>query len=285
MMSVALAMSEQFDTPVLLRTTTRIAHSHGPVELRERVRLAPAVDKYPRNFSKCAATPPRYRAAHRPPDRLRGDLPLQSGRDGRSSPGHHHFWRLISVRARGLSRSIYLTPGDDLSLASPVDLRHVDRLIVLEELDPFLEEEIALQGITCEGKSIFSIYGEFDPQSVREAAIAADLLPASERIAPVEVTKGELPPRPPVLCPGCPHRGVFVVMKKLKLPVQGDIGCYTLGGMPPLNCIDSCGCMGDVISPSLAIRPSSTRACRRSSTPSTTRANQSPSSWITVSRP
>ena len=142
----------------------------------------------------------------------------------------------------------------------------VQRLIVLEELDPFIEEQIRLMGIDvyrgpaqpnatpyrAGHKSIFPISGELDPGVVRASARAAGLLPA-ESVLDLPLAKpgivglpvnGELPLRPPVLCAGCPHRGVFHVLHKLKVPVNGDIGCYTLGVVPPLSSIDTCGCMG-----------------------------------------
>ena len=108
----------------------------------------------------------------------------------------------------------------------------VDRLIVIEELDPFIEEAVKLWGIPCEGKSIFPLIGEFDPRVVRECAIQAGLLPESAHVALTGVEVGQLPARPPVLCPGCPHRSAFYVLNKLKVPVNGDIGCYTLGLSP-----------------------------------------------------
>jgi indolepyruvate ferredoxin oxidoreductase alpha subunit len=120
----------------------------------------------------------------------------------------------------------------------------VERLIVVEELDPFLEEEIKLMGVACEGKSIFPMCGEFDPRVVRESAIRAGLLPETARVPVAQLDKPEIPPRPPVLCPGCTHRGVFHVLSKLRVPVTGDIGCYTLGLLPPLSAVHTCGCMG-----------------------------------------
>ncbi len=120
----------------------------------------------------------------------------------------------------------------------------VDRLIVIEELDPFIEEAVKLMGIACEGKRIFPITGEFDPRVVRESAINAGLLPGDLHVALTGVDVGQLPARPPVLCPGCPHRSAFYVLNKLKVPVNGDIGCYTLGLIPPLSAIHTCGCMG-----------------------------------------
>jgi indolepyruvate ferredoxin oxidoreductase alpha subunit len=120
----------------------------------------------------------------------------------------------------------------------------VERLIVIEELDPFIEEAVRQLGIAVEGKSIFPITGEFDPEVVRESAIRSALLPESAHIPLMDPETGSLPGRPPVLCPGCPHRPTFYILNKLKVPVNGDIGCYTLALYPPLNAIHSCGCMG-----------------------------------------
>jgi indolepyruvate ferredoxin oxidoreductase alpha subunit len=124
----------------------------------------------------------------------------------------------------------------------------VDRLVVVEELDPFLEEEIRLLDVEVEGKSIFPLCGEFNPRIVREGGVRAGLLPSSTQPPRIELDKPELPARPPVLCPGCPHRPVFNALRKRKVPVAGDIGCYTLGLLPPLSAIHTCGCMGAGIS-------------------------------------
>jgi indolepyruvate ferredoxin oxidoreductase, alpha subunit len=129
----------------------------------------------------------------------------------------------------------------------------VKRLIVVEELDPFIEEGVRLLGIEVAGKRIFPIAGELNPSIVRERAIAAGLLPESARppaptLAEVEVDLDTLPGRPPVLCPGCAHRGVFYELHKLKVPVNGDIGCYSLGFAPPLSAQHTVGCMGAGIS-------------------------------------
>jgi len=121
----------------------------------------------------------------------------------------------------------------------------VDRLIVVEELDPFLEEEIRLMGIPVEGKSIFPIVGELSSGIVQDCAVRAGLLPPTglATTSPQPLPQ-PLPMRPPLLCPGCPHRGVFHITNKLKVVVNGDIGCYTLGFLPPLSALHSCGCMG-----------------------------------------
>jgi indolepyruvate ferredoxin oxidoreductase alpha subunit len=141
----------------------------------------------------------------------------------------------------------------------------VQHLIVLEELDPFIEEQVRLMGIELHRgvdepgragyrpghKSIFPVSGELDPGVVRDSARAAGLVAQEDfeklpLAAPPQLQpgNGNLPLRPPVLCAGCPHRGVFHVLHKLKAPVNGDIGCYTLGVAPPLSSIDTCGCMG-----------------------------------------
>jgi indolepyruvate ferredoxin oxidoreductase alpha subunit len=99
-------------------------------------------------------------------------------------------------------------------------------------------------GIECEGKSIFPMVGEFGPRIVRDSAIEAGLLPESTRVPVAKLDKPEIPPRPPVLCPGCPHRSVFHLLNKRKVAVAGDIGCYSLGSLPPLSAMHTCGCMG-----------------------------------------
>jgi indolepyruvate ferredoxin oxidoreductase alpha subunit len=116
---------------------------------------------------------------------------------------------------------------------------------VIEELDPFIENEIKLMGIQVEGKSIFPICGELDPTVVRQCAVEAGLLSSPSLAGGIKGGQQvKLPPRPPLLCPGCPHRGLFTVTNKLRLVVNGDIGCYTLGFLPPLSALHTCGCMG-----------------------------------------
>jgi indolepyruvate ferredoxin oxidoreductase alpha subunit len=278
----ALALSEQFDTPVFLRLTTRLCHSSTPVDLEggdwklddgaqsgdgTTSSLAlqhPTSDirhptTFPRNPAKYVMIPANARKKHPViEERIRrvaefaetfafnriewGDLDSPEGRLGVVTCGvAYQYVKEVFPRASVLHLG--------LTYPLPSGLIHdfsaqVDRLIVVEELDPFLEEEIKLMGLACEGKSIFPIFGEFDPRVVRESAIAAGLLPASARVPVAELDSPEVPPRPPVLCPGCPHRAVFHVLNKRKVPVTGDIGCYTLGLLPPLSAIHTCGCMG-----------------------------------------
>jgi indolepyruvate ferredoxin oxidoreductase alpha subunit len=276
----ALEISEQFDTPVFLRLTTRICHSSTPVELEigdwrleigddaptsnlqlPTSNLQPP-DKFPRNPAKYVMVPGNARKKH-PVIEERIELvadfaetfPFNRVEWGSTELGIVTCGVAYQYAKEVFPEASILRLGMTYPLP-PQLIRdfaaQVGRLIVIEELDPFLEEEIKLLGVACEGKSIFPRTGEFDPRVVRESAIAAGLLPeaahvplAGPALSGVEgLDKPEIPPRPPVLCPGCPHRAVFHVLNKRKVPVTGDIGCYTLGLLPPLSAIHTCGCMG-----------------------------------------
>jgi indolepyruvate ferredoxin oxidoreductase alpha subunit len=114
----------------------------------------------------------------------------------------------------------------------------VDRLVVVEELDPFIEEAIKLMGIKVEGKELTGLCGELSPERLEEALFGKS---SATPVVPIDI---ELPMRPPNMCPGCPHRATFTALKKNKVYVSGDIGCYTLGALPPLQMLDHCLCMG-----------------------------------------
>jgi len=262
LVGVALELSEQFDTPVMLRLTTRLSHTDTLVELGERVARPPTVDKYPRNPAKYVMVPGHARQRHP----IIEERISQVANFAETFPHNRIEWgqRDLGIVTCGIAyqyaKEVFPEASVlQLGMSYPLPRRmvldfaaQVDRLIVLEELDPFLEEEIRLMGAYVYSgpepytgsKSIFPLTGELEPGVVREAAIAADLLPASAAAPVIRPQKGELPSRPPVLCPGCPHRGVFVVLGRSRLPVQGDIGCYTLGLLPPLSSIHTCGCMG-----------------------------------------
>lgn len=250
----AFDLSERFDTPVLLRLTTRICHSMSAVELGERRDVPAETKPFPRNPAKYVMVPAN--ALKRHPvieERIRriaeyADQSPLNRVEMRS--------RALGIITSGVSYQYAREVFPDASILKlgmswPLPEKRirqfaasVERLIVLEELDPFIEEGVKLMGIACEGKSIFPLTGEFDPQVVRSSAVRAGLLPASVMEAPAAPEVGPLPARPPVLCPGCPHRPTFYVLNKLKVPVNGDIGCYTLGLIPPLSAIHTCGCMG-----------------------------------------
>jgi indolepyruvate ferredoxin oxidoreductase alpha subunit len=251
----AFGLSERFDTPVLLRLTTRICHSTSAVELGERVDGAPTESKpFPRNPAKYVMVPGN--AVKRHP--IIEQRILEVAKFAESFPynrvevGDPSLGIITAGVAYQYAKEVFPKASIlHLGLTWPLPEQmirqfaaSVEKLIVIEELDPFIEEAVRLMGIQVEGKSIFPLMGELDPRVVRESAIQAGLLPLSAHIPLPEVEVGPLPARPPVLCPGCPHRGVFYVLNKLKVPVNGDIGCYTLGLIPPLSAIHSCGCMG-----------------------------------------
>ncbi len=250
----AFGISERFDTPVLLRLTTRICHSASAVELGERVEAAPQAKTFPRNPAKYVMVPGNAIKRHPVIEQRIRDVAAfaESFPYNRIEPGDRSLGIITCGVAYQYAKEVFpaasiLRLGMTWPLPEQLIRRFaasVDRLVVLEELDPFIEEGVRLMGIPVEGKSIFPMVSELDPRVVRESAIRAGLIPASEHIPLPGVDVGPLPARPPVLCPGCPHRGVFYVLSKLKVPVNGDIGCYTLGLIPPLSAIHSCGCMG-----------------------------------------
>lgn len=263
-------ISEQFDTPVLLRPTTRICHTSSPVEVIEQRLILSPKGKYPRNVPKYVMIPGNARKRHPVIETRIADLSefaetfplnileMRSDELGIIASGvAYQYAREVFPTASILRLGmVYPLPRKMI-----VDFsRRVKKLIVLEELDPFIEDQVRLMGIPLftpshlpdaierypSTKTIFSLFGELDPSSVRESAVKAGLLNA-DQLPPVQVsspTMVEFPVRPPVLCPGCPHRSTFYILSKMKVPVNGDIGCYTLGVAPPLNTMHTCGCMG-----------------------------------------
>jgi len=241
----AFALSEEFDTPVLLRTTTRISHGKSLVALGEPVSLEPR--DFVRDPAKYVMIPAHARRRHALVEerllRLR-DL-ANVARLNRVELGDNK----LGVIASGTAYQYVKEACPDasvLKLGMPYPFPDrlvrdfagsVERLVVVEELDPFLEDHVRALGIECAGKERFSLLGELDPASVAAGCSGRERAPAPK---PPE----DLPLRPPVLCPGCPHRGVFHVLRKLKVIATGDIGCYTLSVLPPLQTMDTCVCMG-----------------------------------------
>jgi indolepyruvate ferredoxin oxidoreductase alpha subunit len=249
---LGLDISEQFDTPVLLRSTTRISHASSVVELGDRHENGKFDGKYESNPQKYVMIPAFARRRHPVvEDRMKqiaefaetlsynkimmGDTSLGIITAGIS----YQYAREVFPDASFLKLGMVwpLPPNLIRDFAS-----RVDKLIVVEELDPFLEENIRLMGLEVEGKRLFPQVGEFAPEIVRRAAHNGGL----DIAPPIETSPGleGLPLRPPVLCAGCPHRNVFTVLKKLKLIVNSDIGCYALGVLPPLATTDTIGAMG-----------------------------------------
>ncbi|MBN1812246.1 MAG: indolepyruvate ferredoxin oxidoreductase subunit alpha [Anaerolineae bacterium] len=271
MVGMALDMSEQFDGPVMLRLTTRISHSDTLVEPGTRAALELAEPpEYRIDCTKYVMVPGNARRRHPViEERIKkakefaetfsynrvemGDTSLGIVTGGVAYQYAREVFPDASILKLGMTYPLPEQMIRDFAA-------RVDRLVVVEELDPFIENAIKLMGIGVEGKSIFPICGELDPTIVRKCAAEAGLIAAdSPSPSPSPTGRGEclspqrrgseggavkLPARPPLLCPGCPHRGLFVVINKLKLVVNGDIGCYTLGFLPPLSALHTCGCMG-----------------------------------------
>ena len=254
MVRTAFELSERFDTPVLLRLTTRICHSATGVELGERNTPTAESKPFPRNPAKYVMVPGNAVKRHPVIEQRIRDIALfaEAFPYNRLEPGNHSLGILTCGVAYQYAREVFPQASIlRLGMTWPLPekmirkfAQSVERLIVIEELDPFIEEAVRLMGIAVEGKSIFPITGEFDPRVVRESAITTGLLPESAHVPLPDVETGPLPGRPPVLCSGCPHRTTFYILNKLKVPVNGDIGCYTLALTPPLSAIHTCGCMG-----------------------------------------
>jgi indolepyruvate ferredoxin oxidoreductase alpha subunit len=254
MVVAAFKLSEQFDTPVLLRLTTRICHSASAVKLVERTERPQDAKPFPRNPTKYVMVPGNAVKRHPIIEQRMKDIAAfaETYPFNRIERGDRSLGIVTCGVSYQYAREVFPTASIlRLGMTWPLPEKmirefasSVGKLIVIEELDPFLEEAIRLMGIPCEGKSIFPITGEFDPRVVRESAIRSGLLPESAHTPLPDLETGPLPARPPVLCPGCPHRPTFYILNKLKVPVNGDIGCYTLGLIPPLSAIHTCGCMG-----------------------------------------
>ena len=248
---LACEISEEFDTPVLYRTTTRVCHSKGLVEFGERTEhTAPT---YQRNVRKFVCTPAHAYMNHpiveerlaklaeygctRALENGLNKLELGDGKVGVITASISYQYAK-EVFPEGTS---FLKLG--LTFPLPMGLirdfaKKVEKLYVIEELEPFMEEQIKAAGIDCVGKELTGNMYELNTELVRERVLGVK--PSYQVITEVQAAK-----RPPALCPGCPHRGFFYTLSKNKnYVVTGDIGCYTLGSAAPLNCMDACLCMG-----------------------------------------
>ena len=243
---LAYDLSEQYDTIVVLRTTTRLAHSQCLVELADRTVREPV--PYERNPQKWVMMPANAAKRHAVVE----DRMIRMADDAAAFSINRMEMRdtKIGFITSGIPYTYVREAMPDasvlkLGLVHPLPEKlirdfasRVDRLIIFEELEPVIEEQVAAMGIACEGKSLFPRRGEY----------SANLLRKTFLNAPAQAAPAQVPARPPILCPGCPHRSVFTVLKKLRLHAAGDIGCYTLGAVPPLSVIDTTLCMGSSIS-------------------------------------
>lgn len=238
----AFELSELFDVPVFIRLSTRIAHSQSLVE--EQPRVEAECNPAARDARKYVMTPGNARARRAAVEQREKALrewaentPLnrieRGGRIGVITAGDCVRY---AREALGDSAS-YLVLGAVYPLPEKLIREFaasVDSLYIVEENDPFIETHVRTLGIECVGKDAFAPYGEYSAEMIRAAVLGVEM-------------RGEaldLPARPAVLCPGCPHRGTFYVLNKLKLYVSGDIGCYTLGAAAPLSAMHSTICMG-----------------------------------------
>ncbi len=260
LMAASFAISERFDSPVLLRLTTRVCHSSCVVDVGADVGDLPDSDDatppytFPRNPSKYVMVPSNASKRHPVIEQRLHDIAefAESFEGNVVEQGDTSLGVITSGISYAYVKEVFPTASVlHLGMTWPLPQRmivkfaaSVGRLIVVEELDPFIEEGVRLLGVPVEGKSIFPTTGEFNPHIIRDHAIQAGLLPESARVAHETIDVGDLPARPPVLCPGCAHRGAFYALHKLKVPVNGDIGCYSLGFAAPLGAIHTISCMG-----------------------------------------
>ncbi len=241
---MAFELSERFDSVFLLRLTTRISHSSGIVELGTRQEIS--LKGYTKDIKKRLVLPAHARVLHQ-----RVEERLKKLADyAEEFPYNRIEWqdKNLGIISSGIT---YMHAKDVFPEASFLKLsftyplpeklirkfaRGVKRVLVIEEGDPILKQEIKSLGINVVGKEKIPLCGELDPTVIKKSFKKPVYRP--------DIAIKEIPERPPVLCPGCPERGVFYVINKLKLIATGDIGCYTLGALPPLNAMDTCICMG-----------------------------------------
>ncbi len=268
LMADAFDISEKYDTPCLVRMTTRVSHSKSVVNVSENRTVAPRPAAFGHDIPKYVMLPVYAR--------LR--LPLLEQRMtglseyseqfafNRIVPGNRRLGIVASGVAYQYAREVFPDASFlKLTMTYPLPEKLVrkfagivDRILVIEELNPFLEDSLRVMGIRVSGKDFIPRFGELSPEAIEEAAHKAGLLEAR---ASVHVSLPALPKRPPLLCPGCPHTGIFFVLSTIGrrsrvldaegrsekgsgLIITGDIGCYTLATYPPLRALDTCGCMG-----------------------------------------
>ena len=277
LMAYAFEISEQFDTPVMLRSTTRISHSKSIVDTKETRTIPTRKSGFTRNMGKYVMLPINARVRH----------PLMEERLVKLAAYAETFpfnkielgERQIGIIANGISyqyarevfpEASFLILGMTYPLPEKLIREFaskVDRILVIEELDPFLEEHIKAMGIKVNGKNLIPRVGELNTDIVEAAGRKLGLISTP---LPAALATTELAKRPPLLCPGCPHSGLFYVLasigQRLKLPtakdktpkesglvIAGDIGCYTLGAYPPLNAMDTTACMGASIGQAIGL--------------------------------
>ncbi len=246
-MKYAYELSEAYDTPVILRTTTKLAHSQSTVTLEDRADVPRK--EYTRNVGKYVMMPASAIGRHL----------VVEARENRMAEDSAAFpVNRMEIRDKKLG---FITCGVayqyvreacpeasvlKLGLVNPLPkkliadfMEQVETVYIFEELEPVIEEQVRAWGYNVRGKDCFTRQGEYSANLLRRVIYGKD---------DVAFEKQDAPNRPPILCPGCPHRSVFSVLNKLKIHASGDIGCYTLGAVAPLGVIDTTICMGASIS-------------------------------------
>lgn len=244
---LAFELSEKYDTPFMLRTTTRLSHSQGPVELCERTEIEDKV--YERNAAKYVMMPANAKKRHLYVEERMNRL-MEDGCNfaiNRAEYNDTSIGFITSGIPYQYVKEVFPNASVlKLGMVHPLPKKliqefasKVDKLYIFEELEPVIEEQVRSWGIEATGKEIFTVQGEYSANMLRRAILKEE---------PMKEDAAQVPARPPILCPGCPHRSVFSVLNKLKIHAAGDIGCYTLGAVAPLNVIDTTVCMGASIS-------------------------------------
>lgn len=242
---LAFELSERFDTPVMVRSTTRLSHSQGLVELNERENIPDR--PYERNIAKYVMMPNNARLRHIVVERRMKAMSEESFDINRVEYGDLSIGFITSgIPYFYVKEALPEASVLKLGMVNPLPRKlieefaaKVDKLYIFEELEPVIEEQALAWGIRAVGKEIFTRQGEYSAELIREKVLNQ---PTDAR------PLGDAPARPPILCPGCPHRSVYAVMNQLKLRAAGDIGCYTLGATAPLSVVDTTICMGSSIS-------------------------------------
>ena len=246
----AFELSEKFDTPVILRLSTRVSHSQSLVEIEDKIDYK--LKDYNKDIAKNVMMPGNAIKKHVIVEKRHlAEIEFANNTDLNTIESNNKKIGIISAGISYIYAKEALRDEVDylkLGVVNPLPTTLItdfckkhDKVYVIEELDPFIEEHVKALGCNVIGKEVFTLLGEYTPKMIKKAVLGIDG-PEYNEISET------IPMRPPVMCPGCPHRGTFYVLKKLGLTVSGDIGCYTLGAVAPLASVDSTICMGASVS-------------------------------------
>ncbi len=261
MVKLGCEISEKFDTPVMLRMVTRISHSKSIVEEYDPVHVPDP--KFVRDMNKYVMIPANAKKRHvvvtERVELMREyseSTPLNFVENNGSDVGIITAGISYQYCKDILPKADYLKIGFGYPLPMDKIRKFAEKhktVLVVEELEPYMEDQILAAGIKVQGKKYFSRLGELSPYDVAKGFKEAGLI---KEVPANYLAPEQLFPRPPVLCPGCPHRGAFMALRRLGVTVTGDIGCYTLGVLPPLSMMDTCICMGASVGNAIGLEKS-----------------------------